>query len=73
MELPKFLVISSDACPWCDKVKALLTERGLTYAEINLMEVPELGAVMSKLGVRTVPQVFQLVGGYEDAAKELGQ
>lgn len=73
MELSKFFLITSDACPWCDKAKELLLEYNLPFAEINLMETPEIGAVMSKLGVKTVPQVFHLIGGYEDLAKELGE
>lgn len=62
-----YLVITGDNCPYCDKAKALITERGDRFVEMPLIDAVE---PMSKLGVKTVPQVFELVGGYEDLARE---
>ena len=58
-----YVIITGDNCPYCDKAKALITERGQTYAEINLMDVPELSAVMQAVGQKTVPLVLRVIGG----------
>lgn len=58
-----YVIITGDNCPYCDKAKALITARGQTYAEFNLMELPELSAVMQAVGQRTVPLVLRVIGG----------
>lgn len=70
--MSKFVVFTSDTCPWCDKVKSLLTEQGHTYTEININEHLETASsIMSKFGLKTVPQVLELIGGYEATAAAL--
>lgn len=69
--MPDYLIITGDNCPYCDKAKAALAEAGLTYAEINLMEAPELYAVMTTVGQRTVPLVLKVVGGSDDLTDSL--
>ena len=66
-----YLIITGDNCPYCDKAKAALTGAGLTYAEVNLMDVPELSPVMTLIGHRTLPLVFKIVGGSDDLADNL--
>ena len=61
-----FLIITGDNCPYCDKAKRIITERGQTYAEVNLMSLPELSEIMTGVGQRTVPLVLRVVGGCDD-------
>lgn len=62
----KFLIITGDNCPYCDKAKATLAAKGHTYAELNLMDQPELHTLMLAVGQKTVPLVLQVVGGSDD-------
>lgn len=58
-----YVIITGDNCPYCDKAKALITERGQTYAEVNLMNLPDLSAIMTAVGHRTVPLILRVIGG----------
>lgn len=60
----EYLVITMDNCPYCDKAKALLADQGIEYREVNVMDVPEVGALPAKVGRQTLPLVLQVVGGY---------
>ena len=64
-----YLIITMDNCPWCDKAKAEITERGQTYREINIMEMPEVGAIPALVGHQTMPLVLKVVGGYTELAE----
>ncbi len=59
-------------CPYCDRAKALLKSKGVSYQEINLDgKDDELNELRAKTGLRTVPQIFindELIGGYSDMA-----
>lgn len=64
-------------CQWCDKAKALLTERGLSFTyfaiDDNDDHADELFA--RKPDAATVPQIFiddRHIGGYDNLLKELG-
>ena len=66
----KIAVITTDSCPWCDKVKALLKEKDLVWAQYSLADwdYEPLKSFFVAAGFRTVPQVFidgKLIGGYE--------
>lgn len=68
----KIIVYSKDDCPYCDKVKELLANRGLSYEEIRVDLDPEkLAEMLEKSQRRTVPQIFindHHVGGFDDLA-----
>jgi glutaredoxin 3 len=57
-------------CPYCQRAKALLTDRKLAFNEINVDEDSNFRQEMiSRSGRRTVPQIFigeKHVGGCED-------
>jgi glutaredoxin 3 len=62
---------SSGWCPYCDRARALLARKGLTFREIKVDENPaEREAMLARSGGRrTVPQVFigeRHVGGFDD-------
>ena len=57
-------------CPYCDRAKTFLDNKGWKYEVIDLTEKPEeLEALKNKTGWRTVPMIFineKLIGGYSD-------
>jgi len=59
-------------CPYCVLAKNLLSQKGVTFQEINLDgKDKELNNLRERTGMRTVPQIFiddKLVGGYQDLA-----
>lgn len=63
-------VYSKGYCPYCKAAKRLLTSKGLTFEEIDVLESPERFEEMLKLSQRrTVPQIFfddEHIGGYTD-------
>lgn len=75
--MAKFLVITGDGCAYCDKAKALLTERGKTFQEKDILDASE---EMKRSGRKTVPQIFRMhddkvdthIGGYTDLVSYLG-
>lgn len=69
-------VHSKDGCPWCEKAKAWLSERGHTYTEVRHDDPDERASFYNSLNLegteRTMPQVFIVedgesirVGGYD--------
>jgi glutaredoxin 3 len=57
-------------CPYCQRAKQLLSQRGLAFSEIDVDGDAEFRAQMiERTGRRTVPQVFigeRHVGGCDD-------
>lgn len=64
--MTKYVVITMDNCPYCDKAKALLTEKGADFQTINIMDVPELSAISAAASHNTFPLVLQVVGGFTE-------
>lgn len=63
-----FMVITKPGCPFCDKAKALLSQKGLDYSE-DVRDTPEAIETFKAKGYRTFPQVFEdarLIGGFDD-------
>ena len=64
------VVYSADHCPYCDRAKALLAKKGVTFEEIRVDLDPAAREVMmEKSQRRTVPQIFindQPIGGFDD-------
>ncbi len=58
-----YLIITGDNCTYCDKAKQILAERGKTYAELNLMNYPELAVVMQAVSQVKVPLILKVIGG----------
>jgi len=57
-------------CPYCDRARELLTQKGLAFKEIDVDEDAKLREQMiSRSGRRTVPQIFigaTHIGGCDD-------
>jgi len=66
-------IYSSPLCGYCHAAKRLLTSKGVTFSEVNVLEEPaRRSEMMDRAGGRhTVPQIFigaTHVGGYDDLA-----
>lgn len=64
------VVYSSGHCPYCDRAKALLDQKGVAYDVIRVDQDPaQFDEMLSKSnGLRTVPQIFigdHHVGGFD--------
>lgn len=70
--MQKVEIYTTPTCPYCHAAKALLTDKGVAFEEITVVE-PHLREAMTQRakGRRTVPQIFigeTHVGGYDDLA-----
>ena len=70
--MAKVEIYTTPTCPYCHAAKALLSEKGVSYEEITVID-PDLRAAMTARanGRRTVPQIFvgeTHLGGYDDMA-----
>jgi len=67
----KYIIYGKHDCPWCEKAKKLLEEKGLPYEELKLGIDYERDELRTKLGGverLTVPQIFHEgihLGNYE--------
>ncbi|HTB29969.1 MAG TPA: glutaredoxin 3 [Steroidobacteraceae bacterium] len=70
MSRPTIVVYTTGWCPYCQRARSLLTEKGLEIKEINVEEDGKLREEMiARSGRRTVPQIFigdKHVGGCDD-------
>jgi glutaredoxin 3 len=75
-------VYSTSWCPWCDRAKALLTTRGIEFADVNIESQPDFRQKLLDLtGGYTVPQIVigdSPIGGFQqlralDASGELSK
>ena len=52
------MVYTTPTCPWCSKVKDYLTEKGISYEELNVATDSEAADKMIDLtGQRSVPVI----------------
>jgi glutaredoxin len=62
-------VYTKDNCPFCDRAKALLENKGVQYNAINVGQQPDARQFLVDQGLRSVPQIFNgdalLEGGYQ--------
>jgi len=70
--MPKVQIYTTQWCPYCHAAKALLSEKGVSFEEVDAAD-PEVRSAMVQRahGRRTVPQIFigdTHVGGYDDMA-----
>ncbi|MBC7693584.1 MAG: glutathione S-transferase N-terminal domain-containing protein [Methylotenera sp.] len=60
-------------CPFCERAKALLKQKGVGFQEVKLAEEDDAGwdTLFAKSGLKTMPQIFHgdtLIGGFTDLA-----
>ncbi|MBK8174753.1 MAG: glutaredoxin 3 [Rhodospirillales bacterium] len=66
-------IYTSPFCPYCHRAKALLTKKGVTFTEIDVMDTPGARNEMEQRapGAKTVPQIFidgRGIGGSDELA-----
>lgn len=64
-------IYTSPTCGYCHAAKRLLTQKGVTFSEINVLAEPDKRPEMERRanGRRTVPQIFiggTHIGGCDD-------
>jgi glutaredoxin 3 len=68
--MPKIDIYTKPYCPYCERAKALLEQKGAEYNEIVASHDPALRAEMNERSGRyTYPQIFiddKHVGGCDD-------
>lgn len=68
--MPEVVIYSTKVCPFCDRAKKLLQEKGVEYTEYYIDEdQAKREEMLSRSQRRTVPQIFigdEHVGGFDD-------
>lgn len=67
-------VYSKSNCPFCDKAKYLLEQKGIPFQEVRVDLDPAAREFIVGAGHRTVPQIYKdgkvfVEGGYQGLAK----
>jgi glutaredoxin 3 len=71
--MPQIEIYTSPLCGYCHAAKRLLSDKGVSYTEIDVASQPAKRQEMMgrAKGRHTVPQIFigaQHIGGYDDMA-----
>ena len=72
-----YLVIGRSNCSYCDKAKKALEGKGIPYVYVDITSGDNITDAVWKhflvedLEAKTVPQIFRLLGGYDDLRLEL--
>jgi glutaredoxin 3 len=71
----KVTVYTLDYCPYCERAKALLKQRGIPFEEVRVAEDDDAkwAELYKRSGMRTMPQIFsgeKLIGGYTELAEQ---
>jgi glutaredoxin 3 len=70
MSAPSVVLYTTNWCPYCERARRLLRDKGAAFTEIDVEARPENRAEMvARSGRRSVPQVFigdSHVGGSDD-------
>jgi len=67
-----YTIITRNNCKYCDKAKAMLKNKGISFTTYNVEEASSrwVLSLMKEASIKTVPQVFAtdggLIGGYRD-------
>jgi glutaredoxin 3 len=69
--MAKVTVYTMDYCPFCERAKALLKQRGVAYDEVRVPmdDEAQWDALEKKTGMKTMPQILHgenLIGGFND-------
>lgn len=73
MSSAKVTVYTMNYCPFCERAKALLKQKGIPFKEVLLSEDDDQAwaDLEKRSGMKTMPQLFhldQLIGGYRELA-----
>lgn len=73
MSTASVTVYTMDSCPYCERAKALLKQRGVNYSEVRVPmdDDAQWDALEKKTGMKTMPQILhgeKVIGGYTQLA-----
>jgi len=71
-----YLVFGKDNCPYCEKAKKEMNYWGDDYIYINLSSddrdaTAYKALLKDKVGMKTVPVIMEVIGGYDDLEAKL--
>ena len=68
--MPNIIMYAFDACPYCQRARALLDRKGAVYTVLDVERDPRLWLeIAERTGRNTVPQIFvgdRHIGGCDD-------
>lgn len=67
--MAEIVIYTTKICPYCIMAKRLLTQKGLSYTEINVEDPKLREELIKKTNRRTVPQIYigdYHVGGFDE-------
>jgi glutaredoxin 3 len=68
--MPDITIYTTEPCSFCERVKRLLTARGLPFTEINLAKDADGRAELAqRTGMLSFPQVVigeEIIGGFQE-------
>ena len=71
----KAIVWSKPSCPWCDRAKTLLKNKGIEYEEKNIAQGHKIQDLLELVpNARTMPQIWldeEHIGGYYELEARL--
>jgi glutaredoxin 3 len=76
--MPKVTIYTMNYCPFCERAKALLKQKGVPYEEVRVDDDDDAqwDALYQRSGMKTMPQIFadgQIIGGYTELAELAGK
>lgn len=74
----KVTVYTMNYCPYCERAKALLKQKGIPFEEIKVADDDDAAwdALEKRSGMKTMPQIWagdELIGGYTELAAREAQ
>jgi glutaredoxin 3 len=69
----KIVVYTSAYCPYCERAKSLLRQKGLPFEEVRVADDDDAAwdELEKRSGMKTMPQIWagdELIGGYTELA-----
>jgi glutaredoxin 3 len=59
---PRIIIFTGSSCPWCNRVKQYLKEKGFRFREVNVERDRDGARELQRRGIMGVPVV--LIGSY---------
>lgn len=69
--MTQVIVYTKKPCPYCERAKNMLKNKGVAFEEKLLTTPEEMMALKKKTGWMTFPQIFigdKMIGGFDDMA-----
>ncbi|HEX74714.1 MAG TPA: NrdH-redoxin [Dehalococcoidia bacterium] len=55
---PRIIIFTGSSCPWCERVKHYLKEKGLRFREVNVERDRDGARELQRRGIMGVPVVM---------------